>query len=176
MPRSLKRVKVEPKTPRSKTGAVEKKKPGVVSQYTTNSDDNEDESIDEFDRIDARMNSRRKRKPSPKPQGQRSPHISPRVSPARQKGSNSRSPSPRTDTVTKASQRIKTETADDGSWGSDLEPGTARGKSGRGQTRSDDDSASEPTDRGSKSGRRGAKSTEIASKDYEMSSAVPIQV
>ena len=73
LPHGGKRVKVEPETPRSNTGRVEKKK-NSVPNYASDSEGNEDE--DEFDKIDARLTSKRNRKTSPKPRNPKSASAS----------------------------------------------------------------------------------------------------
>ena len=73
LPHGSKRVKVEPETPRSNTGRVEKKKHSVPN-YASDSEGNEDE--DEFDKIDARITSKRNRKTSPKSRNPKSASAS----------------------------------------------------------------------------------------------------
>ena len=172
-----KRVKVEPVTPRSKTGTDERKKASMVSKYVSDSDENENE--DEFDKIDARMSSKRNRKTSPQRAKHTSPSVSPnraeRVSPVRQTNINRRkSPSPGLEIV--ASARVKTEVTSDRSGHSDIDYYTSRGRSGEGQMRSGIEKSADLVSGGTKSRSRGVGKIEVENNDYEMSSVVPVEV
>ena len=176
--RGNKRVKVEPETPKSKIGAVEKQT--ARTDFVADSDDNDSDIVDEFDKIDARMRSRRKQSSTrgegqKSGQGQRStslsprrvsPSVSPRASPARLsvKGHS------RSSAGKEASESVKIE-VEDILPSNDLEPSRSKGRSNKGHTV--EDTCDEPAVGGSR--KRAAAKTEVGSDDFSMA-AIPVEV
>ena len=232
LPHGGKRVKVEPETPRSNTGRVDKKT-NSVPNYASDSEGNEDEdefdkidarisskrnrktsskarnpksasasedefdkidarisskrnrqtspkprntkhasaSDDEFDKIDDKISSKRTRKTSPKPRNSKSASVSmnreDRISPARLNVSRRKSPSPGIETA-EHSARVKTEVTE-------IESTSSRGRSSKGQTRTDVNGL----DLGAgdrRSANRGVRKVEVENDDYEMSAVLRVEV
>ena len=126
---------------------------------------------DELDKIDDKISSKRTRKTSPKPRNSKSASVSPnredRMSPARLNLNRRKSPSPSIETAER-SARVKTEVTD-------MESTSSRGRSNKGQTRTDVNGL-DPGAGDRRSGNRGIRKVEVENDDYEMSAVLRVEV